>query len=83
MRYQFIAPHREEFAVSRACQALHVSESGYYAWKRRNASCRQREDRSLSQQIQGIFQEGRGVYGSLRVHAILHQQGLRCSRKRV
>ncbi len=62
------------------CRVLAVSESGYYAWKRRGESGHRQEDRCLSQQI---FQDGRGVYGSPRVHAILQHQGLRCSRKRV
>jgi putative transposase len=83
VRFAFIAQHQEEFVVSQACQVLEVSESGYYAWKRRNASSRQQEDQVLSQQIQRIFQEGRGVYGSPRIHAVLVRQGLPCSRKRV
>ena len=69
--------------MSRACQVLQVTTSGYYAWKQRGESSRQWDDQRLSQEIRRIFHEGRGVYGSPRVHAVLQQQGWRCSRKRV
>jgi putative transposase len=83
VKYQFIAQPQEEFPVSRACQVLAVSPSGYDAWKKRGDSRRAQEDRWMMQQIHRIFQAGRGVYGIPRVHAILQQQGLLCSRKRV
>ena len=40
-------------------------------------------DEVLLTHIQAAYQAGRGVYGSPRIHAALHQQGLHCSRKRV
>jgi putative transposase len=83
VRYQFIVQHQKEFPVSMACRVLTVSENGYYAWKKREESSHRQADRCLSQHIQQVFRDGRGVYGSPRVHAILQQRGLRCSRKRV
>ncbi|MFL5624310.1 MAG: IS3 family transposase, partial [Ktedonobacteraceae bacterium] len=35
IKYTFIAAHQEEFPVIRLCQVLTVSESGYYAWRKR------------------------------------------------
>ena len=35
MKYQFIAEHKHEYAITVLCQALEVSESGYYGWKNR------------------------------------------------
>jgi putative transposase len=78
-----MAQHQEEFPVSVMCRVLHVAESGYYAWRKRPPSAHQVADEQLSQQIRQIFTEGRGVYGSPRVHAGLHQRGLACGRKRV
>jgi putative transposase len=71
------------FPVQVMCQALEVSVSGYYAWRRRAPSARQQADAALSARIHTAFVAGRGVYGSPRVLATLRRQGVRCGRKRV
>jgi putative transposase len=65
------------------CQALEVSESGYYAWKHREPSQHCREDARLAAEIQQLFLEHRQVYGSPRIHAVLKARGIHCARKRV
>ncbi|GHP00851.1 transposase [Reticulibacter mediterranei] len=65
------------------CRVLDVSESGFYAWRKREPSHRQRENEQLTEQIAQAFQMGRGVYGSPRVRAELQGQGIRCSKQRV
>lgn len=65
------------------CTALEVSESGYYAWKKREPSQHCREDARLRADIQQIFVEHRQVYGSPRIHAVLKARGIACGRKRV
>lgn len=65
------------------CQALEVWESGYYTWRCRPTSQRARADTRLCAQIQQLFQQGRRVYGSPRIHAALQPAGVRCGRKRV
>ena len=65
------------------CRALDVSESGYYAWKERPASEREREDARIAAEIQQIFQASRQVYGSPRIHAELAKRHIHCGRKRV
>jgi len=65
------------------CDALDVSESGYYAWKQREPSTHEREDARIAALIQQIYQEHRHVYGSPRIHAKLRDYGVHCSRKRV
>lgn len=57
--------------------------SGYYAWRKRELSQRVQHDEQLLQLIHSVYQAGRGLYGSPRVHAALQQQGIACSRKRV
>jgi len=71
------------YSITVLCKALEVSESGYYAWKNREVSPHQREDAKLAAEIQQIFLDHRQVYGSPRIHAVLEQQGIHCSRKRV
>ena len=83
MKFQFIAEHCHEYPITVLCQALEVSESGYYTWKNRKASQHCREDARLAAEIQQIFLEHRQVYGSPRIHAVLQARGMHCSRKRV
>lgn len=83
MSYQIIETNREVGSVERLCAALGVSVSGYYAWRSRRPSQHQQTDALLLKAIRDAHQAGRGLYGSPRIHAALHQQGLCCSRKRV
>lgn len=83
MTFGFIEVHRDEFSVRRMCDALSVSPSGYYAWRKRPMSRAAREDRRLLLEIKSVFRESRETYGSPRVHQGLKQAGFRCSRKRV
>src|SRR5439155_11548735 len=78
-----MAEHSHQYSITLLCQALEVSESGYYAWKNRKVSQHCREDARLSAQIQQIFLDHRQVYGSPRIHALLKARGIHCSRKRV
>jgi putative transposase len=83
MTYQFMAEHRQEYPITTMCRALEVSVSGYYAWCKREPSQHARSDAQLAKQVKTAFQANRCVYGSPRVHAELHAQGLHCARKRV
>ena len=65
------------------CRVLDVSVSGYYAWCKRPPSEHSRKDAELTEHVKIIFQANRGVYGSPRIHAELHGQGIKCARKRV
>jgi transposase InsO family protein len=62
---------------------LEVSSSGYYAWKKRDESRRQQEDKQLSTAIEEVFRASRETYGSNRVRFALRQNGIYTSRKRV
>ena len=83
MKYAFIAAHQHEFPIKRMCEVLCVSESGYYAWRKREPSQRRREDEALGKQIEDAYSKNREVYGSPRIHAELKEQGMHCGRKRV
>ena len=83
MKYQFIEQHQQGFPVVTMCRVLGVSESGYYAWRKRPTCQRKREDALIVAQIRQIFLSHREVYGSPRVHAELKEQGVHCARKRI
>ncbi len=73
------------------CHALEGSVSGYYAGRHRaqaGPSAHEQADVAWRARIRTAFLAGRGVYGSPRIHATLHAQGVCCqgvccSRKRV
>jgi len=78
-----MAEHCQQYPITVLCQALEVSQSGYYAWKKREPSQHCREDARLCAAIQQIFLDHRQVYGSPRIHVVLKARGIECSRKRV
>jgi putative transposase len=83
MIYQFMAVHAGEFRVERMCRVLGVGRSGYYAWRSRPTSLRAEVDEGLLVKIREEYRSSRGTYGSPRIHAALHKQGVPCGRKRV
>ena len=56
-----------EFKVSRMCQLLEVSRSGYYEWLHRPPSPRAAVDQQWQSKIEGYFAQGRGTYGTRRL----------------
>jgi len=83
MKYQFIEQQKHEFPIVVMCNVLGVSESGFYAWRKRPACQRIRDDAQLTQEIRQVFVTHRSRYGSPRIHRELRDQGRRTSRKRV
>jgi putative transposase len=83
MRFKFIEDHRDEFPVTRMCQVLVVSPSGYYAWRKRPPSAREMANQELFKKIEIVYNENHGVYGSPRIYSELDDQGVTCSENRV
>jgi len=83
MKRQFMEAHRDEFPVTRMCQVLRVSSSGYYASRGRPLSQREQDNQGIVNQIKEIHTVSRETYGSPRVHAALVRQGIHCNKKRV
>ncbi len=46
------------------CEALEVSESGYYAWQETKANRHDQRDAYLTTCIQTVFDDSRHPYGS-------------------
>jgi putative transposase len=83
MKYRFIDTHRSAFGVEKMCRVLAVSRSGYYRWCQGGESSRVRENRRLLGYIRQAYAASKGRYGSPRITAALHDQGLACSRPRI
>jgi transposase InsO family protein len=83
MRFQLIDAAKREFPVQRLCKVLKVSPSGYFAWKNRPASRRQREDLVLLAHVRSAFALSHETYGSPRMTHELREQGLAAGRRRI
>lgn len=83
MRFKLIDEAKKQFPVHRLCNVLGVSESGFFAWKRRGASQRQRDDMVLLAHIRSQFALSHETYGSPRMHVELCEDGVSVGRHRV
>ena len=82
MRFALIEAEKAEFPVRTMCRVLDVSESGFFAWKGRPASQRQREDMIYLAHIRTAFELSNRTYGSPRMHRELVDEGLPIGRRR-
>jgi len=83
MSFQFIEDHQHEYPVAQMCRVLEVSRSGYYAQHERPISPRKMADKALLGEIEAVFAQSGGTYGSPRVHEALRQSGVVCGVRRV
>jgi putative transposase len=81
--YRLIDAEKANYPISLLCRVLGVSRSGYYDWKDRPPSKRNRDNAALTEKIREVHDRSRRTYGYPRVHAELRALGVRCSRKRV
>jgi putative transposase len=81
--YNFIEAQRGSHRISMMCRTLKVSKSGFYGWRHREPSARDRADALLSEKIARIHTDSRETYGAPRVHFELRTLGVRCRRKGV
>ncbi len=71
------------YPVAFLCDHYDVSRSGYYTWRDRRESQRDKDNQALIKQIKTIHERSHGTYGSPRVTAALNQRGIRCGENRV
>jgi len=83
MRYGFIQSNQNAFPVTRMCEVLGVSPSGYYDWRDRPPSVRAKRDAVLTEKIEQIHQISKSTYGTPRIQIELRAQGIGCSRRRI
>jgi putative transposase len=81
--YSFIEAQRGNHRISLMCRTMRVSKGGFYSWRDRGPSARDRADALLSEKIVRIHRDSRETYGAPRVHFELRTLGVRCGRKRV
>ena len=78
MTFSFIEQHRNTWPVTVMCDTLGVSPQGFYAWRCRPASDRQRRRDAILVEIRAVHAEVKQRYGSPRIHAELSARGIDC-----
>ncbi len=72
-----------EFRVSRMCEVLEVSRSGYYDWCGRGESRRNGQDKILIKQIRIVHESHKEAYGTVKTWLALNEVGIICGKHRV
>jgi putative transposase len=72
-----------QFPAKECCVALSVSRSGYYQWVGREQSVRAEANAEFSKEIERVYHEHKGRYGSPRITQQLRQEGVVCGENRV
>lgn len=83
MKFTFIRDYRRQFPVAAMCRVLEVSKSGFFRWLADPVGKRQKRQEELTAAIQRVRQGRREVYGSIRVHRQLLQEGHQVCRNTV
>lgn len=69
--------------MTKACDTLEVSRSGYYAWQDRPESQRAKQNAVILGRIRSIHEKSNQTYGSPRMTRELKADGIACGEKRV
>ena len=83
MKYAFIEAHRQRWRVVSMCGALQVSRSGYYSWRNRRPTARERANQVLLQHIRAQHLYTRQAYGAVKMWQHLLRMGIACGKHRV
>lgn len=83
MRYACIKTNSGQYTIRRLCRILDVHPSGFYAWKKKPLSKRQKEDRRFTGLIKQFWLESGSVYGYRKIHEDLLSIGESCGKHRV
>jgi len=65
------------------CGLYGVTRAGFYAWRSRERSERERQNERLAARIRAVHETSRGTYGSPRIYQVLRRQGCRASENRI
>lgn len=83
MKYAYIQDNSSSLSISKQCKVLDIHHSGFYAWKKKPISNRQKENQRLTGLIKQFWLESGSVYGYRKIHQDLLSIGEHCSRNRV
>jgi len=81
--YRFMHEHRGEYAIAFMAGVLGVSTSGYYDWRSRVPSARDRRREELGVEIRTAHERTHGIYGSRKLARELAARGVGACRNTV
>lgn len=79
MKYALIREHVGQFTISLMCKSLHVSRAGYYCWRDRPSSERERRKESMKQHVADTWATFKARYGAPRIAEELRALKVPCS----
>lgn len=83
MKYPFIQAQQSQHRITRLCQVLAVSRSGYYAGRRRPPSARAQANARLVERMTQLHRQMKERYGAIKLWRTLVAAGVPCGRHRV
>lgn len=69
--FEFIDSWRGHYKLRVLCEVYDVSRFGYASWKSRGESKHAQRDVELTGQIERLYGEVDGIYGSPKIHTLL------------
>jgi hypothetical protein len=75
-KYEFIDAEKDDYPITKMCDWLDVSRSGFHEWRDREESATTKRQEKLKLLIQHVFTDSDGTYGYRRVHAELARLGV-------
>lgn len=82
MKFQFLHAHRDEFHVTKMCEVLDVSTSGFYKWLKRDDS-REAFNRRLLERIIEIYDQHDRIHGRPYIYRQLRKEEIYAKPKNV
>lgn len=83
MKYAYVESLRGEYAIAKMCLWLQVSRSGYYKWRERKPSARERRRLEAERLLINLFAKFKSRYGSPRMTVELNDSGFAMSENTV
>ncbi len=83
MKYAYIRDTQDLHPITRLCDLLEVSTSGYYGWRDRPISMRAAKNQQLLAKLRCFYQASFKTYGAPRLHKDLLESGEQLSLNRV
>lgn len=83
MKYAFIEENRSNYNIRLMTKVLNISHGGYYDWRKKRVSKRQKFRDSLDGEVQRIYLQHKARYGAPRITAQLHKDGYTVDKKTV
>lgn len=83
IRYYYIEANRGKYPIAKMVRWAKVSKSGYYAWRSRKPSLRDKSNNELLDIIKAIHEKSNKTYGSTRIVREISKKGINANHKRI